>query len=163
MGYSPWFWWILGVFHTFWKIYELFWKCQKWVNFGLFEQKAWAIAHGFDGFWVFFTPFGKSYAWAIIYFFKNVKMGHFEQKAWAIAHGFDGFWVFFTPFGKIWNNLKSFQKCHFWSFWAKSMGYSPWFWWILGVFHTFWKNMNYLSKAFKNSHFWPFLSKKHGL
>ena len=36
--------------------YELFIKLSKWV---IFEQKAWAIAHGFDEFWVIFTPFGK--------------------------------------------------------------------------------------------------------
>ena len=174
MGYSPWFWWILGVFHTFWKNMKFFQSISK-KFWAIFEQKAWAIAHGFDGFWVFFTPFGKIW---IIYecLSKMSKLAIFEQKAWAIAHGFDRFWVIFTPFGNyeifskmskmghfwaksmgyspwFWSilgvfhtrNLEIFQK---WSilghFWAKSMGYSPWFWWILGVFHTFWKNMNYL-------------------
>ena len=101
MGYSPWFWWILGHFHTFWKNNELFIKLSKTSSFlAIFEQKAWAIAHGFDGFWVIFTPFGK--IWIIYQAFKNVSfLAIFEQKAWAIAHGFDGFWVIFTPFGKI--------------------------------------------------------------
>ena len=121
MRYSPWFWWILGVFHTFWE-------------FEIFPSK-------------------------------HVKNGSFlailEQKAWAIAHGFDGFWMFFTPFGNLEILSKMSKMGHFW---AKSMGYSPWFWWILGVFHTFWKIwIIYEQKAFKMSHFWPFLSKKHGL
>ena len=132
----------------------IFKKCSKWV---IFEQKAWAIAHGFDGFWVFFTPFGKIYA----FFKKCSKWVIFEQKAWTIAHGFDGFWVFFTPFGKFIHFSKNVQKS--WvlgHFWAKSMGYSPWFWWILGVFHTFWENLCIFQKMFKNG---SFLSKKHGL
>ena len=77
------------------------------------------------------------------------KMADFEQKAWAIAHGFEH--------GRFWqvmeiapNSLKRLQNrskiicdcfrhclCRFrvnWQgsktgrFWAKGLGYSPWFW-----------------------------------
>ena len=143
MGYSPWFWWILGVFHTFWEKYELFIKLSKMSKWVIFEQKAWAIAHGFDRFWVFFTPFGKIWK---IYSFKNVKMGHF----WAKSMGYSPwFWWILGHFHTFWKNMKFIKLSKtviFGHFWAKSMGYSPWFWWILGVFHTFWKNMKLFQK-----------------
>ena len=80
---------------------------------------------------------------------KSRKLADFEQKAWAIAHGFEH--------GRFWqvleiaqNSLKSLQNpskmicdclrdclCRFrvnseesqiGRFWAKGLGYSPWFW-----------------------------------
>ena len=180
MDYSPWFWWILGPFsHLLEKFLHFSKTHSKWV---IFEQKAWTIAHGFDRFWVIFTPFGK-----ILWFFKNSQNWPFlEQKAWTIAHGFDGFWVFFTPFfifqkmfkmghfwGKAWTLMilgvfhtfweflhfsKNFKMGHFW---AKSMDYSPWFWWILGHFSHLLGKSSFFQSFQKN--FGPFLSKKHGL
>ena len=118
-----------GCFSHLLKIYAFFKKCSKWV---IFEQKAWAIAHGFDGFWVFFTPFEN-----LFIFQKISKMGHFWAKSmdyspwfWWILGVFHTFWEFRFSISKM------FKMGHFW---AKSMDYSPWFWWILGVFHTFWK------------------------
>ena len=125
MGYSPWFRSILGNFQTFWKNTKYFWGfCKICQNLAIFEQKAWAIAHGFDRFWGIFTPFGKIrwYFWGLR---KSVKIGHF---------------------------------------WAKSMGYSPWFWSILGNFHTFWKNTKYFSGLCKILKIMAiFLTQKHGL
>ena len=80
---------------------------------------------------------------------KGPKSTDFEQKAWAIAHGFeDG--GFGQVLGIVPKSLKRLQyawKCisnnfqaHSWRFnvnsewpeidrfWAKSLGYSPWFW-----------------------------------
>ena len=80
---------------------------------------------------------------------KGRNLADFEQKAWAIAHGFEhgGFWQFLeiAP-----NSLKRFlnlfkiishslrdclckfrvnwQESKIGQFWAKSLGYSPWFW-----------------------------------
>ena len=80
---------------------------------------------------------------------KNRKLADFEQRAWAIAHGFEH--------GRFWqvleivpNSLKRLQNrskiicqcfrdclCRFrvnsqvskiGGFWAKDLGYSPWFW-----------------------------------
>ena len=61
-------------------------------NLAIFEQKAWAIAHGFNRFWVIFAPFFK-----FMIFVTPSKLAIFEQKAWAIAHGFDHFCVIFAP------------------------------------------------------------------
>ena len=44
--------------HLFLK-HELFMKGAKSSILGVFEQKANAIAHGFDRFWVIFTRVGK--------------------------------------------------------------------------------------------------------
>ena len=80
---------------------------------------------------------------------KSRNLADFEQKPWAIAHGFEHgrFWqvLEITP-----NCLKRFQSPHklifncfsdslcrfrvnseeskFGRFWAKTVGYSPWFW-----------------------------------
>ena len=133
-----------------------------------FEQKAWAIAHGFEH-----ADFGKSCKWlqtlrnackTVLKWFVTAcatfcvdlggiregrKFADFEQKAWAIAHGFEH--------ARIWrvleiapNSLKRLQNrskmicdclcdclCRFNvnsqgskidRFWAKGLGYSPWFW-----------------------------------
>ena len=131
-----------GSFSHLLEKYEIFLRLSKTVNFGLFWAKSMAIAHGFDRFLGHFHTFWKNtkYFWG---FRKLSILAIFEQKAWAIAHGFDRFWVIFTPFGKIRNISEAFENCQFWPFWAKSMGYSPWFWSILGHFHTFWKNTKY--------------------
>ena len=120
--------------HTYDHISQAF---ENLSNLGIFEQKAWAIAHGFDRFWVNFKPFGNISS--ISQAFENLsKLGIFEQKAWAIAHGFDRFWGIFTPFGTIGSVfLRPWKSVKIGHFWAKSMGYSPWFRSILGNFHTF--------------------------
>ena len=77
------------------------------------------------------------------------KLAVFEQKAWAIAHGFEhgGFWQVLEisrkymkrllyPCKRISNSLRDFlgrfvvnsQVSKIGRFWAKSLGYSPWFW-----------------------------------
>ena len=77
------------------------------------------------------------------------KLSDFEQKAWAIAHGFDHgrFWQvleiapnslkrFQNPPKLIFNSLHdclrqfrvNSQGSKIGRFWAKSLGYSPWFW-----------------------------------
>ena len=103
MGYSPWFWSILGHFHTFWKNMNYLWKLSKTVIFGHFWAKSmgyspwfWSILGHFHTFWK-----NMNYLWS---FQKQSFLAIFEQKAWAIAHGFDRFWVIFTPF------LFNFQK-----------------------------------------------------
>ena len=77
------------------------------------------------------------------------KLTDFEQKAWAIAHGFEqgGFWQVLqiapnslkhrlSAWKRISNTLRDYL-CRFgvnWRrtktdrFWAKGLGYSPWFW-----------------------------------
>ena len=77
------------------------------------------------------------------------KLAVFEQKPWAIAHGFEhgGFWQvleiapnslkrLLNPCKRISNSLRVFlgrfrvnsQVSKIGGFWAKSLGYSPWFW-----------------------------------
>ena len=77
------------------------------------------------------------------------KLAVFEQKAWAIAHGFEHgrFWQvleiapsslkrLLNPCKRISNSLRDFlgrfrvnsQVSKIGGFWAKSLGYSPWFW-----------------------------------
>ena len=77
------------------------------------------------------------------------KLGDFEQKAWAIAHGFEygrfGHVLEIAPYSlkRLQNHRKiiprCFCHCMCWfrensqvskirRFWAKSLGYSPWFW-----------------------------------
>ena len=77
------------------------------------------------------------------------KLAVFEQKAWAIAHGFEhgGFWQVLEISRNcmtrllyhckwISNSLRDFlgrfvvnsQVSKIGRFWAKSLGYSPWFW-----------------------------------
>ena len=77
------------------------------------------------------------------------KSTDFEQKAWAIAHGFED-----GGFGQVlgivpnslkrpqyaWKLISNYFRAHSWRFtlnsewpeinrfWAKSLGYSPWFW-----------------------------------
>ena len=80
---------------------------------------------------------------------KGRNLADFEQKGWAIAHGFEHcrFWQhleiapnslkrFLNPRKMISNPLRD-CLCRFWMnsqgstfrrFWAKSLGYSPWFW-----------------------------------
>ena len=150
---------------TFWVDFGWIHKCRK---LAVLEQKAWAIAHGFEqcGFWqvlenapnplkrllnhckrisnscaTFLVDFG--------WIRKCRKLAVFEQKAWAIAHGFEhgGFWQVLEisrncmkrllyPCKWISNSLRDFLG-RFWvnsqvskigRFWAKSLGYSPWFW-----------------------------------
>ena len=80
---------------------------------------------------------------------KARKLADFEQKAWAIAHGFEHgrFWQvleiapkslkrFQNPPKLIFNSLHdclrrfrvNSQGSKIGRFWAKSLGYSPWFW-----------------------------------
>jgi hypothetical protein len=75
MDYSPWFYSILGHFHTFSINFNYFCGCKKHAFLAILDQKAWTIAHGFDRFWVIYTPFQLI---SIIFF--------------------DRFWVIFTPF-----------------------------------------------------------------
>ena len=80
---------------------------------------------------------------------KNRKLADFEQKPWAIAHGFEH-GRFFELLEVVRNSLKRLQNrskmicecfrdclCRFrvnsqvskiGRFWAKGLGYSPWFW-----------------------------------
>ena len=65
-----------------------------------FDQKAWAIAHGFEQvrFWKVPTPFQNNFCGTCYvdlgWIRKGRKLADFEQKAWAIAHAFEhgGFW-----------------------------------------------------------------------
>ena len=140
----------------------------KGPKLAVFEQKPWAIAHGFEngGFgsgleiapnslkrFLYarkcvsscFGTFCVDFGWIL----KGPKLAVFEQKAWAIAHGFEnggfGSGLEIAP-----NSLKRFLYarkcvsscfgaclCRFWvnsqgseigRFWAKTLGYSPWFW-----------------------------------
>ena len=80
---------------------------------------------------------------------KGRNLADFEQKAWAIAHGFEhgGFWQFLeiapnslkrllNPYKMICNSLRDClfrfrfksEESKIDRFWAKSLGYSPWFW-----------------------------------
>ena len=80
---------------------------------------------------------------------KGRNLSVFEQKAWAIAHGFEHgrFWQvleiasnslkrFQNPSKTISNSLRDYlcrfrmnsQGSKFGRFWAKRLGYSPWFW-----------------------------------
>ena len=141
---------------------------RKGRKFADFEQKAWAIAHGFEHgrFWQvwkslqtlwnasktllkwFVTPCATicvDFGWIR----KGPNLFDFEQKAWAIAHGFEHgrFWQvleiaknslkrFQNPPKMISNSLRdclcrfrvNSQVSKFVRFWAKSLGYSPWFW-----------------------------------
>ena len=86
---------------------------RKGHKFAVFQQKPWAIAHGFEhgGFWQvleiapnswnasktlanrFLTPCG-TFCIDLGWFRKGHKFAVFQQKPWAIAHGFEhgGFW-----------------------------------------------------------------------
>ena len=80
---------------------------------------------------------------------KGRKFADFEQKAWAITHGFEhgGFWQvleippnslkrLLNPYKAISDSLRdclcrfkvNLQGSKICRFWAKSLGYSPWFW-----------------------------------
>ena len=77
------------------------------------------------------------------------KLADFEQKAWAIAHGFEHgrFEKFCKSLQTLWNGSKNLPKLIFNTlhdcfrrfrvnsqgskigrFWAKTLGYRPWFW-----------------------------------
>ena len=141
---------------------------RKGRNLADLEQKAWAIAHGFEHgrFWEdleiapnslkrFQNPpkmISNSLRDCLFRFRMNSqgsKFRRFWAKAWAIAHGFEHgrFWQvleiasnslkrFQNPPKMISNSLrdclcqfrKNSQGSKFRWFWAKSMGYSPWFW-----------------------------------
>ena len=141
---------------------------RKGRNLADFEQKAWAIAHGFEHgrFWQvleiasnslkrFQNPpkmISNSFRDCLCRFRKNSqgsKFGRFWAKAWAIAHGFEHgrFWQvleiasnslkrFQNPSKMISNSLRDYlcrfrmnsQGSKFRRFWAKRLGYSPWFW-----------------------------------
>ena len=139
-----------------------------------FEQKPWAIAHGFEHarFFALMEIVRNSHkrlqnrskmiceSSATIcvdlgWISKGRKLADFEQKAWAIAHGFEH-----SRFRELLeiapNSLKRLQNhskmicecfrdclCRFrvnsqvskiGQFWAKGLGYSPWFW----RWPTFW-------------------------
>ena len=106
---------------------------------------------------------------------KGRKLADFEQKAWAIAHGFEH--------GRFWqvleiapNSLKRLQnRSNMWlvtacatvcvdlgwirkvrkvaDFWAKSLGYSPWFW-TWADFSKSWKSLQTLWNACKTALKW---------
>ena len=144
-----------------------FGRIRKGRNLADFEQKAWAIAHGFEHgrFWQVLEIASNSlkrfqnppkmisnslrdcvdFGWIR----KGRNLADFEQKAWAIAHGFEHgrFWQvleiasnslkrFQNPSKMISNSLRDYlcrfrmnsQGSKFGRFWAKSLGYSPWFW-----------------------------------
>ena len=81
---------------------------RKGRKFADFEQKAWAIAHGFEHgrFWQvleiapnslkrlqtllkWFVTTGGTVCFDLRWIRKGRKLADFEQKAWAIAHGFE--------------------------------------------------------------------------
>ena len=144
----------------------------EWIHEGrkltVFDQKPWAIAHGFehDGFWqvLEFAPNSMKRllsAWKWIsntlrticvefeWIHEGRKLTVFDQKPWAIAHGFehDGFWQVLecAPYclnrvvnawkwlskalldylGRIRVNSRGSENDRFW---PKALGYSPWFW-----------------------------------
>ena len=143
---------------------------RKGRNFADFEQKAWAIAHGFEHgrFWQVLEIASNSlkrfqnppkmisnslrdYLCCVDFgWIRNGRnLADFEQKGWAIAHGFEHgrFWQvleiasnslkrFQNPPKMISNSLRdclcrfrvNSQGSKFIRFWAKSLGYSPWFW-----------------------------------
>ena len=150
---------------TFWVDFGWIRKCRK---LAVFEQKAWAIAHGFEhgGFWQVLeiapNPLKRllnpskrisnslrDFLGRFLVNSQGRKLAVFEQKAWAIAHGFEhgGFWQVLEisrncmkrllyPCKWISNSLREFlgrfllnsQVSKIGRFWAKSLGYSPWFW-----------------------------------
>ena len=176
-------------FGKFWKSLQTLWNASKtlvkgfltscptfWVDFGwirkcrklaVFEQKAWAIAHGFKHgrFWQVLEIAPNSLKrllnpckWisnSLCDFLGRFrvnsqvsKIGGFWAKAWAIAHGFEHgrFWQVLeiapnslkrlkNPCKRISNFLPDFlgrfrvnsQVSKIGGFWAKSLGYSPWF------------------------------------
>ena len=135
---------------------------------------------------------------------KGPKLAVFEQKAWAIAHGFEN-GGFGSGLEIARNSLKRFLYarkcvsscfgaclCRFWvnsqgseigRFWAKTLGYSPWFWkwriWVrAGNRSKLSETLPICSKMrfyllsglfvsilgeFSRVRNWPFLSKKPGL
>ena len=169
MGYSPWLWSFLGHFHTFLtNMYYFSRKKDPW-NLAPFEQKAYAIAHGFDRFWVIFTPFEK--IWIISHPFKNCHFGHFWARSMGYSHGFDRFWVIFTPLEKIWIISHPFNMYYFSSkknpsnlatseqkAWAIAHGFDRF--WV--IFTPFWQ-ICIIFQGRKIDEMWEFLSKKHGL
>ena len=140
-------------------------KARKLADF---EQKAWAIAHGFEHgrFWQVLQiapnslkPFQNPPKLIFNYFHdcfrrfrvnsQGSKIGRFWAKSLAIAHGFEHgrFWQvlqiapntlkrFQNPPKLIFNSLHdcfrrfrvNSQGSKIGRFWAKSLGYSPWFW-----------------------------------
>ena len=143
LGYSPWF-----EHGRFWQVLEIapnslerlqnrskmIFECLRgtvcvdlgWIRKGRkladFEQKAWAIAHGFEHgrFWQVLeiapnsleTPAKTVLKWFVSacanvcidlgWIRKRSKIGRFEQKAWAIAHGLK-----MADFGKSWKSLQT--------------------------------------------------------
>ena len=141
---------------------------RKGRKLAVFEQKAWAIAHGFEhGRFrqvleiapntlkrllnpskMILTPCATlciDFGWIR----KGRKLAGFEQKAWAIAHGFEHgrFWQvleiapntlkrLLNPSKMISNFFRdslyrfrvNSQGSKIGRFWAKSLSYSPWFW-----------------------------------
>ena len=118
-----------------------------------FSPKAWAIAHGFEhgGFWQPSKMISNSLRDFLCRFRMNWqgrKFAVFRQKACAIAHGFEhgGFWQvqeiapnylkrLLNPSKMISNSLPdclcgfrmNSQRSEIGGFWAKSLGYNPWF------------------------------------
>ena len=90
---------------TFWVYFGWIRKCRK---LAVFEQKAWAIAHGFEhcGFWQV-LEISPSYMIRLLYHCKWISkslrdcLGRFRVNS---------------------------QVSKISRFWAKSLGYSPWFW-----------------------------------
>ena len=98
-----------------------------------------------NGFPTAFGLVGEDFGWIP----KGPKSADFEQKAWAKAHGFEDGGFGYVP-GIVPNSLKrlvyawkwisNYFKAWAWrfgvnsdvseigQFWAKSLGYSPWFW-----------------------------------
>ena len=129
LGYSPWF-WTWPIFGKSWKSLQTLWNTSKtvlilfvtasatvcvdlgWIGNGRkladFEQKTWALAHGFElgRFWqileiaqtlwndsktvlkLFVTAFATVFV-AIGWIRRGRKLADFDQKAFALAHGFE--------------------------------------------------------------------------
>ena len=83
MAYSPWFWSILGHFHTpFFNIDHALFICIAFWT--ILDQKAWPIAHGFGPILGHFHTFFKDFVHNSFHRFWTI----LDQKAWPIAHGF---------------------------------------------------------------------------
>ena len=116
-------------------------KARKLADF---EQKAWAIAHGFEHgrFWQvlqiapntlkrFQNPPKLIFNYLHDCFrrFRVNSQGSFWARAIAVLNmaDFDKFCKFRNPSGEFFVEVNS-QDSKIGRFWAKSLGYSPWFW-----------------------------------
>ena len=129
LGYGPWF-WTWPIFFNSWKSFETLWNASKtvlkwfanasatvcvdlgWIRrnrkLADFEQRAWAIAHGFE----------HGRFWQVMEIVPN-SLKRLQNRSKTICDCFRDCLCRFRV---------NSQKSKIGRFWAKGLGYSPWLW-----------------------------------